>query len=188
MTDLATRLREDRAIRDASLASRYDIDYLAQRFGASFEQVCHRLTTLRRPGASGIRFGFMRVDPAGYVTKRMPLPQLPLPRHGNACPLWAIYQAFQTPGAIVRQLAAFPSGDRFLFLARTVEKQRPAFGMPRRFMALMLACNALYADQTIYGDGIDLSSPAAAVPVGANCRLCTRRGCVYREEDPIIDA
>ncbi|NLD70595.1 MAG: DUF2083 domain-containing protein [Limnobacter sp.] len=176
------------AFLEAALAARYDFDYLVQHFGVSFEQVCHRLVTLRRPGAAGIRFGFMRVDPAGYVTKRMPLALLPLPRHGNACPLWAVYQAFQTPGVFVRQLAAFPSGERFLFLARTVEKQRPAFGLPRRFVSVMLACDALYAEQTIYGDGLDLGAPSLAVPVGANCRVCTRRDCAYREEDAIIDA
>jgi transcriptional regulator with XRE-family HTH domain/Zn-dependent peptidase ImmA (M78 family) len=41
---------------DAAKAERYDIELLAHRFGASFEQVCHRLTTLRRPGAEGIPF------------------------------------------------------------------------------------------------------------------------------------
>lgn len=176
------------AFLDAALAARYDIDYLVQHFGVSFEQVCHRLVTLRRPGAAGIRFGFMRVDPAGYVTKRMPLALLPLPRHGNACPLWAVYQAFQTPGVFVRQVAAFPSGERFMFVARTVEKQRPAFALPRRFVSVMLACDELYAEQTIYGDGLDLGAPSLAVPVGANCRVCTRRDCAYREEDAIIDA
>ncbi len=173
---------------DAALGARYDIDYLAQRFGASVEQVCHRLVSLRRPGAEGIPFGMMRVDPAGFVTKRFPLPHLLLPRHGNACPLWAVYQAFQSPGAIVRQLADFPSGDRYLFIARTVEKERRGFAMPRRLMSLMLACDALHADKTVYAEGLDLSSAAPATPVGANCRLCTRHECAYREEDPIIDA
>lgn len=173
---------------EAAARSRYDIDYLAQRFGVSVEQVCHRLVTLRRPGAEGIPFGMMRVDPAGFVTKRFPLPHLLLPRHGNACPLWAVYQAFQSPGAIVRQLADFPSGDRYLFLARTVEKERRGFAMPRRLMSVMLACDALHADRTVYAQGLDLSSGAPATPVGANCRLCTRENCAYREEDPIIDA
>ncbi len=173
---------------DAAQRARYDIDYLGQRFGASFEQVCHRLVTLRRPGASGIAFGLMRVDPAGFVTKRFALPQLLLPRHGNACPLWAVYEAFQIQGATVRQLAAFPNGERLLFIARALEKMRPGFGMPRRLLSIMLACDALHASQTVYGDGLDLSSSAPATPVGTNCRLCPRRECLFREEDPIIDA
>lgn len=175
------------AFLDAALRSRYDIDYLGQRFEASFEQSCHRLVTLRRPGAAGIPFGLMRTDAAGFTSKRFPLPRFALPRHGPACPLWAIYQAFQVPGSIVRQLVEFPTGDRLLLVARTVEKSRPAFTLPRRLLSIMLVCDALHADQTVYGDGLDLSSAAPAVPVGPNCRLCVRRDCVYREEDPIID-
>ena len=176
------------AFRAAALALRYDIEALGRRFGTGIEQTCHRLSSLRRPGEEGIAFGLMRVDAAGFVTKRFALPHLLLPRHGNACPLWAVYGAFQAPGTMQRQLVEFPNGDRFLFVACTVEKTRPAFSMPRRLLSVMLACDALYADQTVYGDGLDCSSAAPAVPVGPNCRLCARRDCTYREEDPIIDA
>ena len=69
---------------------RYDIQMLMARFNASYEQVCHRLVTLRRPGASAIPFAFMRTDPAGNTSKRFSLPDLRLPRHGSACPLWAV--------------------------------------------------------------------------------------------------
>ncbi len=176
------------AFLEAAQGSRYDIDYLAQHFGTSFEQVCHRLVALRRPGSAGIPFGLMRTDAAGFTSKRFPLDRLAVPRHGPACPMWAIYQAFLTPGTMVRQLVEFPVGDRLLFIARTVEKPRPSFTAPRRFVSIMLACDALYADQTVYGDGLDLSSSAPAVPVGPSCRLCVRQDCLYREEDPIIDA
>lgn len=173
---------------DAAVTGRYDLDRLARRFDASFEQACHRLVTLQRPEAPAIPFAFLRVDAAGFVTKRYPLPHLLMPRHGSACPLWPVYQAFQSPGALVRQLAEFPNGARYLLLARTDEKARPASGMPRRLVSVMLACDALHADRTVYGEGIDLSSSAPAVPVGPNCRLCVRHDCWYRQEDPIIDA
>lgn len=172
--------------REAAVLARYDVEHLVRRFDGSFEQVCHRLTTLQRPGAEGIPFGLMRVDAAGYVTKRLPLPRLLLPRYGNACPIWALYAAFQTPGEIVRQVAEFPTGDRFLFVACAVDKVRPSYAMPRRLMSVMLACDVLNADRTIYGEGLHLSSAAKAVPVGSNCRLCVRSECAYREEDPIV--
>lgn len=172
---------------EAALALRSDVDRLAQRFGASFEQVCHRLVTLRRPGAAGVPFALMRVDAAGFTSKRFPLPRLPLPRHGPACPMWAVYQALHVPGSIVRQLAELPDGQRLLFVARTVEKSRPAFAQPRRLQSIMLACDALHADQTAYGAGLDLGASAPAVPVGPSCRLCVRRDCVYRAEDPVLD-
>lgn len=171
----------------AAVALRYDIDQLARRFNASFEQVCHRLVTLRRPEAQGVRFGFLRSDAAGHVSKRFALPRLPLPGHGGACPLWAVFVAFQTPGSTVRQLAQFPGGDRYLLLARAVEKERPDYGMPRRFTSIMLMCEALHAGQLVYGDGLDLSERAPCTPVGQACRVCVRQACAHRQEDPIID-
>jgi predicted transcriptional regulator/transcriptional regulator with XRE-family HTH domain len=167
---------------------RYDVDALAREFQASVEQVSHRLATLRRPGAEGLPFGLMRIDGAGFTSARVPLPRLPLPRHGGACPLWAVYLALQSPGAIVRQLVEFPDGERFLFVARTFEERAPAFPMPRRIESLMLACDAIAADQTVYADGLDLTSAAPAVPVGANCRVCVRADCAYRQEDAVIGA
>src|SRR3546814_12770366 len=41
---------------------RYDIERLAHHFGGSFEQTAHRLVTLRRPGAQGTPFAFLRSD------------------------------------------------------------------------------------------------------------------------------
>lgn len=168
-------------------AARYDIEYLARKYMASYEQVCHRLVSLRRPDAQGVPFAFMRSDPAGFITKRMPLPRLPLPRYGNACPLWAVYHAFQTPGAIQRQIAAFPNGERFLFIARAQGKGESRFGAPRHLVSVMLACDIRHADRTIYADGLDLASGMLAVPVGPSCRLCARRACSYREEPAILD-
>lgn len=166
---------------------RYDIELLAHHYGVSFEQACHRLVTLRRPDAAGIPFAFMRSDPAGFITKRFSLPRLPIPRYGNACPIWAIYNAFQSPGTIIRQVAALPSGDRFLFIACTTAKTPVAFRQNRQIVSIMLACDALCADQTIYADGLDLSAAEMTVPIGVTCRLCQRDACRHREEDQVLD-
>ncbi len=175
----------NRFLEDA-VKARYDIDLLRRAYSASVEQVCHRLVTLRRSGSEGIPFAFMRSDPAGYVTKRFPLPNLPLPRYGGTCPLWAVYRAFQMPETVISQLAEFPSGDRFLFVARAMTKGDVAYGQPRHLLSIMLACEALYADQTVYGDRLDLSAAAPADRVGATCRLCARNDCPQRQEDVII--
>src|SRR5713101_6692004 len=55
---------------EAARRTRYDVEILQLRFRTSFEQVCHRLTTLRRPGAEGIPFHLLRVDIAGNLSKR----------------------------------------------------------------------------------------------------------------------
>jgi predicted transcriptional regulator len=44
---------------------------------ASFEQVCHRLTTLQRPGAQGIPLHLVRTDIAGNISKRFSLSGIP---------------------------------------------------------------------------------------------------------------
>jgi predicted transcriptional regulator len=46
----------------------------------------------------------------------------------------------------------------------------------------------LQADPMLYADGLDLSSGAPATPVGQACRVCVRRDCAWRQEDPIVDA
>lgn len=165
---------------------RYDVELLAHRYGVSFEQACHRLTTLRRPDALGLPFAFMRSDPAGFITKRFALPRLPIPRYGNACPLWAVYSAFQTAGVIIRQLAELPNGDRFLFIARATVKNQGVFQQQRQVVSVMLALDAIHADKTVYADGLNLSASELITPIGPTCRLCPRQACRYREEPPIL--
>lgn len=169
---------------EAAEAFRYDLDRLSRHFRVSYEQAAHRVATLRRPGAAGVRFAYMRSDASGYVTKRLPLSSLPLPRYGTACPMWPVYGAFQTPGVTARAFGELPSGDAFLFFARAVEKQPAQVGHPRKLLSIMLACSAAEARRVVYGDGLD---PARAMlAVGAVCRLCPRMACGHRQEAPLI--
>ncbi|UXN69579.1 short-chain fatty acyl-CoA regulator family protein [Devosia neptuniae] len=166
-------------------AAAYDIDHLCQIYHASYEQVAQRLVTLRRPGEEGVPFGFLRSDPAGRLTKHFPLPGLLLPNSGHACPLWAIYGAFRTPETPVRQVVRFSDGSRYLFIARTVQRRTASFREQAPTASIMLACDVLHADRTIYGSGLDLSDTSADVPVGPSCRLCTRRECPSRQEEAL---
>lgn len=167
----------------AAEAYHYDISALQQRFGASFEQVAHRLVTLRRKGSEGIAFGFLRSDPAGRLTKHFPLPGLLLPSSGHACPLWAIYAAFRQGEQTLRQVVRFPDGSRYLFIARATARTPSRFGDQPTPTSVMLACSVLQADRTVYAEGLDLGSTAADVPVGPACRLCTRSDCASRQEE-----
>lgn len=174
----------ERILADAE-ASAYDIDHIRQVYHASFEQVAHRLVTLRRPGDEGIPFGFLRSDPAGRLTKHFPLPGLLLPNSGHACPLWAIYGAFRIPDTTLRQVVRFSDGSRYLFLARTVQRRAGSFREQPALSSVMLACDVLHADRTIYASGLDLSDLSADIAVGPSCRLCTRRDCASRQEEPL---
>lgn len=168
----------------AAQRCRYDIDILSRTFRASYEQVAHRLATLHRPGAEGLRLAFMRSDPSGYIDKRLPLAKLPLPRYGSACPLWVVYGAFQAPGVTVRGYGALPSGDSFFFFARAIDKSSAVAGRPRRLVSVMLAAHAEDVRKIALADDLDRSSNEQ--PVGTVCRLCTRDACDFRQEAALI--
>ena len=72
---------------EAAELAGYDVEILASRFGASFEQVAHRLTTLARPTARGVPFFLIRVDMAGNVSKRFSSSRFPFANSGGTCPL-----------------------------------------------------------------------------------------------------
>jgi len=167
---------------------RYDIEILCQLHEASYEQICHRLVTLRNPEVLSVPFALLRSDPAGFMTKRFPLPGLPLPRGGHACPLWAIFNAYQTPNRIVRRLVEFANGARYLMIAQAMTKQPASFHEAPFFRSVMLICDVRHAHRTVYSDGLDLSSAQAATPVGRSCRICPRSDCRFRNEDKIVDS
>jgi len=169
-------------------AQRYDIETLRQIYSASFEQVAHRLVSLRKPGAPGLPFGFLRSDAAGRLTKHFPLPGLPLPSSGHACPRWVIYGAFRTPRTLARQIAQFADGSRYLFIASAQTRQGAGYADHAIPTSVMLACDVLHADRTVYGAGLDLGDSTADVPVGPSCRLCPRRDCADRQEEAFTAA
>jgi predicted transcriptional regulator/transcriptional regulator with XRE-family HTH domain len=172
-----------RAFQAAALETRHDLERLADLFGASIEQVAHRLSTLQRPGAKGIPFFFVRVDQAGTITKRHSATRLQFARFGGACPLWNVHRAFETPGHFLRQLAETPDGVRYLCLARDVSKPGGAFLAPVRRYAIGLGCEITHAASLVYSDGLDLKGRFE--PIGISCRICERRDCHQRSVPPL---
>src|SRR5882762_2898475 len=154
----------------AAQEERYDIDLLGHRFRTSIEQVCHRLTTLRRPRAEGIPFHFLRVDVAGNISKRFSGSGIRIARFSGACPLWNVHAAFLTPGMTRVQLSRMPDGTTYFDVARTLSRESGGYHAPRAVQ---------YAGDLVYSDGVDLGNPAA-VPVGVTCRLCDRMNCEQR--------
>lgn len=164
---------------------RHDLERLSDRFGASLEQVAHRLSTLQRPGAKGIPFFFVRVDPAGTITKRHSATTLQFARYGGACPLWNVHRAFETPGRFLRQLAETPDGIRYFCLARDVTKSGGAFHAPTRRYAIGLGCEVQHARELVYADHMDTDVAEAFEPIGISCRICERRTCAQRSIPPL---
>lgn len=162
---------------------RYDIDRLCGEFGASVEQVAHRLTTLGRTGARGIPFFMLRVDAAGNVSKRFAGEAFPFSRFGGTCPRWNLHAAFQTPGRIVTQLVETPDGQRFFTIARTVERAVRLDPREDSSLAVGLGCDARHAPRLAYADGYDLKNPYVT-PIGPACPICPRARCPQRAAAP----
>ena len=168
---------------EAAETHRYDIDRLCARFGASVEQVAHRLTTLGRSGARGIPFFMLRVDAAGNVSKRFAGEAFPFSRFGGTCPRWNLHGAFQTPGRVVTQMVETPDGQRFFTIARTVERSVRLDPKEDSQLAIGLGCDAKHAPRLAYADGLDLAKPQVT-PIGPACAICPRVRCPQRAAAP----
>lgn len=162
---------------------RHEVEALAARFGVSFEQAAHRLSTLQRDGARGVPFFFLRVDPAGNVDKRFSAAGFPFARFGGSCPKWVVHRAFAAPGTTRVQVAQLPDGATFLCFARAVTGPGARWGEPPPMHVIAMGCEIGRAAEVVYADGLDLG--AAAVGIGLSCRLCDRADCRARAFPPL---
>jgi predicted transcriptional regulator/transcriptional regulator with XRE-family HTH domain len=163
---------------------RHDIDRLRLVYGSSFEQTCHRLSTLQRPGERGLPVFFCRVDMAGNITKRHSATRLQFARFGGACPLWIVHEAVAIPDRILVQLAETPDGVRYISMAKGLVKPSDSYLRPPRRYAVALGCEAADAAAFVYADGIDTSSAKSATGIGVSCRICPRNDCDQRAFPP----
>src|SRR5271165_865156 len=162
---------------------RHDIEALAARFGVSYEQACHRLTTLQREGARGVPFFLVRTDPAGNVSKRFSVAGFPFARYGGSCPRWVVNTAFSTPCEVCVQIAELPEGDTFVTFARTIHGPPAHWGDPPPVHVVAMGCRVSHASEVVYSDGIDIDH--ARVGIGLSCRLCDRPDCRSRAFPPL---
>ncbi|MGP8027648.1 MAG: helix-turn-helix domain-containing protein [Acidocella sp.] len=167
----------------AARERRYDVDAIAARFGVSYEQACHRLSTLQRAGARGVPFFFLRADPAGNVSKRFSAAGFPFMRFGGTCPRWIVHSAFATPGAVRVQVAQLSATETFLCFARAITGRPARWGEPPPVHVVGMGCDISHASELVYGDGLNLAT--AAVGIGLSCRMCERQDCRSRAFPPI---
>jgi predicted transcriptional regulator/plasmid maintenance system antidote protein VapI len=161
---------------------RYSIDRLCGEYGANVEQVAHRLTTLGRPGARGVPFFMLRVDPAGNISKRYAGENFPFSRFGGTCPRWNMHAAFQAAGQVVTQLIETPDGQRYFTVARTIERPIKS-DLSGGLLAIGLGCDIRHAHKLHCAEGYDLAN-APVTPVGPACAICPRVDCGYRATPP----
>jgi predicted transcriptional regulator/DNA-binding XRE family transcriptional regulator len=165
---------------EACKQERYDVDVIGRRFRVGFEQVCHRFTTLRRPGMEGVPFHMIRIDVAGNISKRFSASGIHFARFSGACPRWNVFAAFMTPGMIRIQLSRFPDGTTYFCIARTIHKDSGGYHAQQPVQSIGLGCLVEHAREMVYSDGIDFDNAQLATPVGVTCRLCERSDCEQR--------
>jgi predicted transcriptional regulator/DNA-binding XRE family transcriptional regulator len=165
--------------------SGYDMAVLQGRFGAGYEQVAHRLTTLHRVGARGLAFFMIRIDRAGQSSKRYAGASgaLLVEREGR-CPLWRLHHAFDRPGVSVTQLVELEDGSRWFCEARALASGGVGSGTAHvaAEYAVGLGVAASQAGGLAAARGIDLAGPAT--PIGLGCRACLRLDCPQRSAPP----
>ena len=143
--------------RAAAQRSGYDIDVLRSRFGVSFEHAANRLTTLCRPGKSGVPFFMLEVDVAGNRFRRAGAQGFPQARFGGGCPKLAVHAAFAQPGQILVEAVAMPDGAEFLTIARTWKARKAPLPSGRAAPRCCSAATSPSPDEIVY---------RAALPAG----------------------
>jgi len=170
---------------EAVKALRYDIDLLARRFGADYEQVCNRLTSLQRPGDKGVPLFLVRMDCAGNISRRLSANGFHFARFGGLCPRWGVHRAFRTPGETHTEFVQMPDGSNFFTVARLVARPGGGHGVPAQQFVVAIGCEAGQAGQMVYADSKMPVGPDMALKIGVNCRLCDRLECNRRAFPPL---
>ena len=164
---------------------KYDLELLQNTFATSFEQVAHRVTSLQDPKLPGIPFHFLRVDVAGNISKRFSLSGIEIPRYGGACPRWNVYSAFSRPGVIQAAVSKMTNGEKYVCIARTVEKGVGRYGQKKSMLSIGLGCEAKYAKDFVYTENLSLNDKKTEIPIGVSCRTCDRLDCSQRAFPPL---
>ena len=164
---------------------KYDLELLQNSFATSFEQVAHRVTCLQDPKLPGIPFHMLRVDMAGNISKRFSLSGIEIPRYGGACPRWNVYSAFSRPGVIQVAVSKMTNGEKYICIAKTLEKGIGRYGQAKSVLSIGLGCDAKYAKDFIYTENLNIQEKKNEIPIGVSCRTCDRLDCSQRAFPPL---
>jgi len=167
------------------MKNKYDLELLQNTFATTFEQIAHRVTCLQDPKLLGIPFHFLRVDIAGNISKRFSLSGIEIPRYGGACPRWNVYSAFTRPGVIQAAVSKMSNGEKYVCIAKTVEKGVGRFGEAKSILSIGLGCEAKYAKDFVYTENLNINEKKTEIPIGVSCRTCDRLDCSQRAFPPL---
>ncbi|OUS04124.1 hypothetical protein A9Q96_14260 [Rhodobacterales bacterium 52_120_T64] len=156
----------------------YNPSALATEFRTNLHAVFRRLANLRVAGLQAPEMGLIITNAAGQTLHRQALSEFPLPRHGNACPLWPVFQGFSQPERPMQDLIELPGGIQFTTLTIALPHSEISFGAPPDYQSAMLF---LPLDQSPWP-----TPPQPARAVGISCRICPRKNCTARSEETVL--
>ncbi|MBU0782156.1 MAG: DUF2083 domain-containing protein [Alphaproteobacteria bacterium] len=155
----------------AAKAASYDPLRVSAQMGRPLAQVMRRLAALPAQDDAP-PLGLLICDAAGVVRLLKSVPGAGLSRAGF-CPLWPIFTALGQPGRAVAAQAVLPGTPDVRLTCHAIADVIPHPDGPH-MPPLIEATMLLRPD--------DGPAAAAAVPVGAGCRLCPRTKCPARRE------
>ena len=162
----------------SAAAKDFDPSALAAEFDENLHSVFRRLAGLKREGMNAPEIGLIITNAAGQTLHRHALSDFPLPRHGNACPLWPLFQGFSQPERPLQDLVELPNGSQFVTLTIARPRTVTPFGTRPDYQSAMLF---VPVDQSPWPP---LSNSARLV--GTNCRICPRENCAARSEETVL--
>ena len=161
---------------------------LAQALGAPVDLVMRRIAVLQPPPFR--QAGLLVCDGSGALTLRRPSPGFPMPRLGDACALWPIFQALAQPHLLLRSRVVTPDGARFDCFSHAARSQPIGIGGPVLIHAqmLILPVGPAAGDPGMAGGGGGAyGGPVVpAIAIGPSCRICPRGDCPARREPSIL--
>jgi transcriptional regulator with XRE-family HTH domain len=155
----------------AAKAASYDPLRVSAQMGRPLAQVMRRLAALPAQDDAP-PLGLLICDAAGVVRLLKSVPGAGLSRAG-LCPLWPIFTALGQPGRAVAAQAVLPGTPDVRLTCHAIADVIPHPDGPH--MPPMIEATMLLRPD-------DGPAAAAAVPVGAGCRLCPRTKCPARRE------
>lgn len=170
-------------------SSGYDLNILQYRFGASFEMVAHRLTTLQRIGSRGLPFFMIRIDRAGQVSKRYAgASKSPLIEGDERCPLWNIHEAPRTSERIITQLLKLEDGSKWFTLSSSLYKNSMVNMQntqkdSRAEFTIAIGLKAEFAKKMSIAAGKPMNDEDF-IPIGLGCVNCSLHDCRQRSKAP----
>lgn len=153
-------------------AQGHDPAMLAAQLGRPLDLVLRRLGVLR-PGPWA-QAGLIVCDGAGATLYRRHAPGFELPRPGEGCALWPLFEALAQPQMPVARLLETTGGMQF-----------SAWAVAERLMPMGFSGPVLSRSQMLLRPA-PINDNRPALPVGPACRICPRPECPARHEPSIL--